>query len=350
MDMNDTSMMNPAIAGAQRKSGISGSTLKLIAIFTMMIDHTAATILDKTLIARGMFNLDPTDTTATMQFYAENGMIYAADMIMRLIGRIAFPIFCFLLVQGFLYTRNVTKYAIRLALFAAISEIPFDLAFNNHILEYGYQNVFFTLLIGLLTLISFRFLQQKVEDSQDEKPWLPVLAVLGAIATGSYVTFKMHSFVTMMAGVFRQIGVSNAEPGIGIAAVFAIIFTVIALIVYAVMCKKSSLQVASLRFADLLLLMIGMAAADLLKTDYSGFGVLTVAVVYGLRRSNVKAMLGACVTLTVMSAMEITSFVDLIIIRFYNGTRGLNLKYIFYAFYPVHLFILYLICKAMKIA
>lgn len=348
MDRNDTSMMNPAVA--QRKSGISGSTLKLIAIFTMMIDHTAATILEKTLIARGMFKLDPTDASATMQFYADNGLIYAADMIMRLIGRIAFPIFCFLLIEGFMHTRNVTKYAIRLALFAAISEIPFDLAFNNHILEYGYQNVFFTLLIGLLTLISFRCLQQKVENSQEEKPWLPVLAVLGAIATGSYITYKMHSFVTILAGTFRQLGVSNAEPGTGAAVVFAIVTTIIAFIIYAIMCKKISLQAASLRFADLLLLMIGMTAADLLKTDYSGFGVLTVAVVYGLRSNPVKAMLGACVTLTVMSMMEITSFVDLIIIRFYNGTRGLNLKYIFYAFYPVHLFILYLICRAMKLA
>jgi hypothetical protein len=349
MDMNDTSTMNPVVSGAQRVRGISGSTLKLIAIFTMLIDHTAATILEKTLMARGMGLLNTTDTVALAQFYAENGLIYAIYMIMRLIGRIAFPIFCFLLVQGFLHTRNVTKYAIRLALFAAISEIPFDLAFNNKILEYSHQNVFFTLLIGLLTLISFQTLKQKVDNTQKGKPWLPVLAIVGALAIGGYVAFTMHSFVTAIANSVSEMGMISSTSGIGFSIVLAIVFTVIALIVYAVMCKKTSIQVASLRFADLLLLIIGMALADLLNTDYSGFGVLTVAVVYGLRKSYFRSMVGACITLTVMTTMEFTCFVNLIFIRFYNGTRGLNLKYIFYAFYPVHLFILYLICRAMNI-
>lgn len=348
MDVNGTTM-NPVANGAQRIKGISGSTLKLIAIFTMLIDHTAATILDKTLIARGLLSLDPTDTAAVMQFYADNGVIYGANIVMRLIGRIAFPIFCFLLVQGFLHTRNVTKYAIRLALFAAISEVPFDLAFKNRILEFSYQNVFFTLLIGLLTLIGFKTLKQKVDSSQENKPWLPVLAVLGAFAIGGYIAFSMHSLVTTIANTLSQMGIVNADLGIGFAIAFAIVFTVIALIIYAVMWKKTSLQVASLRFADLLLLVIGMAMAGLLKTDYAGFGVLTVAVVYGLRKSYFKSMLGACITLTVMTMMEITCFVNLIFIRFYNGTRGLSLKYIFYAFYPVHLLILYLICRAMNI-
>ncbi len=349
MDMNDTPTMNPIVSGAQRVRGISGSTLKLIAIFTMLIDHTAATILDKTLIARGMYSLNPTDTVAVAQFYADNGWIYAINIIMRLIGRIAFPIFCFLLVQGFLHTRNVTKYAIRLALFAAISEIPFDLAFKNKILEYSYQNVFFTLFIGLLTMIGFQTLKLKVDSIQEKKPWLPVLAVMGTLAIGGYVAFTMHSFVMAVANSVSALGVISSNPGIGFSIVLAIVFTVIALIVYAVMCKQTSLQVASLRFADLLVLIIGMSLANLLHTDYSGFGVLTVAVVYGLRKSYFRSMVGACITLTVMTMMEFTCFVNLIIIRFYNGTRGLNLKYIFYAFYPVHLLILYLICRAMNI-
>jgi hypothetical protein len=95
--------------------------------------------------------------------------------------------------------------------------------------------------------------------------------------------------------------------------------------------------------------MAGMYLADILMTDYSGFGVLTIAVIYGLRKSHFKAMLGGCVTLTLMSIGEFTCFIDLLLISHYNGKRGLNLKYIFYAFYPVHLFLLYLVCYFMKL-
>ncbi|HHV11132.1 MAG TPA: hypothetical protein GXX75_12720 [Clostridiales bacterium] len=355
MDMNDASMMDPGMATAGRKRGISGSTLKLIAIFTMLIDHTAATILQNTLVARGMNNLDPTDVQATMQFYADNAFLNGAMMVMRLIGRIAFPIFCFLLVEGFLHTRNVTKYAVRLALFAAISEIPFDLAFNNKVLEGTHQNVFFTLLIGLLILIGFKTIKEKaehtkkVDNTEKVQPWLSILGVLGALAVGGYVALLIYKIMAVVGQTLNAMGLTTADTGIGAAVILGIVFAAVALVVYAIMCKKTSLQTASLRFADLFVLMIGMVVADLLRTDYSGFGVLTVAVVYGLRKSHFKSMLGACITLTIMTPMEITSFINLIFIRLYNGTRGLRLKYIFYAFYPVHLFILYLICRGANL-
>ena len=68
------------------------------------------------------------------------------------------------------------KYAMRLGLFALLSEIPFDLAFSSKILEFNYQNVFFTLFIGLLTMIAYRAVEEKEEWNQALKVILYILA------------------------------------------------------------------------------------------------------------------------------------------------------------------------------
>lgn len=95
-------------------------TLKLIALVTMIIDHYGA-------------------------IFHSNVAIY------RIIGRLAFPIYCFLLVEGYLHTSNIKKYGQKLLIFALISEIPFDFAFYNGI-HLSHQNIFFTLFIGLITM------------------------------------------------------------------------------------------------------------------------------------------------------------------------------------------------------
>lgn len=90
---------------AQKKSGISAAVLKWIAVVTMVIDHFAASVY--WLLPRydfGVYN------------------------IMRKIGRIAFPIYCFLLVEGFFHTRSRARYLRNCFLFALVSEIPFDMA------------------------------------------------------------------------------------------------------------------------------------------------------------------------------------------------------------------------------
>lgn len=162
------------------KRGISGSTLKLIAVITMIIDHTAAGILGRYLMISGIGSLDVNNMTAIEQWMLQNAQLYSIYNIMRMIGRIAFPIYCFLLVEGFEHTRNRTKYAARLLLFAAVSELPFDLLFNGKILEFGYQNVFFTLFLGLAVMMGLQW----VEEHMSGRPLVSTLLIVVVIVAG----------------------------------------------------------------------------------------------------------------------------------------------------------------------
>lgn len=100
---------------------ITSFDLRVIAIMTMIIDHIGA-------------------------------VFYSDVSIYRIIGRISFPIFAFLIVEGSYYTSNIRSYMNRLLCFAIISEIPFNLTFRKSFISLGNANVLFTLYAGLLTI------------------------------------------------------------------------------------------------------------------------------------------------------------------------------------------------------
>lgn len=100
---------------------IDRSVLKWIAVLTMVIDHVGA-------------------------------ILFPDQIWMRVIGRVAFPIYAYCLAEGFRYTSDYRRYLGRLALFAILSEIPFDLAFYGVPFSFAHQNVLFTLTLGLILL------------------------------------------------------------------------------------------------------------------------------------------------------------------------------------------------------
>ena len=103
----------------QRIQFLNGFHLKLIAICTMLIDHMGYTL-------------------------------FPGVMWLRCVGRVAFPIFCFLIAEGCVYTHDRKKYALRLLVFALLSEIPYNLMNSGMIWDPYDQNVLWTLLTGAL--------------------------------------------------------------------------------------------------------------------------------------------------------------------------------------------------------
>lgn len=135
-----------------KAAGISADALKWIALLTMLCDHAGA-------------------------------VLFVQYPVMRLIGRTAFPLFVWLLVEGFFHTSSRKKYLGRMAFFALVSELPFDLALYGRPDRQG-QNVFFTLSISLVMLV---FLERAMDACQrkrqaGEKAFLQTLAAVGTVA------------------------------------------------------------------------------------------------------------------------------------------------------------------------
>lgn len=253
------------------KRGITGSTLKMLAMITMLIDHIGAIILER-MAFKDYIAAMQQGTLAGFDYHTMDLGLVMLYQVFRFVGRLGFPIFCFLLIEGFMHTRNVKKYAGRLFLFALISEVPFDLGFTGTPFFMGYQNVFFTLFIGLSVMIAFRW----IEEKEDWKRGLRFLLSVLALAAG-------------------------------------------------------------------------MGVAYLLQSDYDWIGVLTIAVMYRFRYKRMLSAGLGCTVLTLTMPIEITAFLALIPIRMYNGRRGWNIKWLFYAFYPLHILLLYLIGYFMNL-
>lgn len=130
---------------------LNGNQLKLIAVITMLLDHTGY----------------------AMQRYIEEVMTMTSpglqeailvSNVLRTAGRISLPIFIFLLVEGFCHTSNQRRYLWRMGAFALLSEIPFDLMLTGEIWYPSYQNIFFTLFLALCMLMALQEIGHRFHD------------------------------------------------------------------------------------------------------------------------------------------------------------------------------------------
>lgn len=141
--------------------------LKTIALATMIIDHYGA-------------------------------IFQSGHNIYRIIGRIAFPVYCFLLVEGYFHTSDVKKYGKRLLLFAIVSEIPFDLAFYGKV-GFAHQNIFFTLFIGLAAIY---FIENKEGKYNFDKSL--VIAAAGILAMVLSVDYSIMGVIYILSFYFTR--------------------------------------------------------------------------------------------------------------------------------------------------
>jgi len=309
------------------KKGLTSFAIKVIAIVTMLIDHCGAVFVERRLsiIKETVPNYEGDPTYVALNI---------TDGIMRSIGRIAFPLFIFLLIQGFMHTRNRLKYAIRLGLFALISEVPFDMAFRNTYFTMSYQNVFFTLFLGFLFMCVADFIYKK-----HIAPWLGYVSiVLNSVFIGFFCVM-----------IVNTIGYTkfNTTPFANLGALVAVaVFAAITVIVEILVCRKKPFEELSRLALSITVLILLMFVAGLLYTDYNVGGVLAIAVAYACRESKTKTIVGAVITLALTCGfIEAVAIVDYFIVAKYNGERGKSMKYFFYAFYPCHLLIIALIAK-----
>jgi hypothetical protein len=202
---------------------------------------------------------------------------------LRCAGRLAFPIFAFLIGEGYCHTRNLRAYALRLAAFALISEIPFNLLYSNQIFDPDGQNIFFTLLIGLLAIFAV--------DSIDKRGG----------ATGAAPPSGLLRLSPVFAGMLaaEMLHMDYGAFGVAVIAVLHL-------------CRAN--RAKALGLAAFACAFVG-AASWMLSASEPGMGAVAA----------------------LPSATEALAALAAIPLYFYNGRKGAPMKYFFYAFYPLHI-------------
>lgn len=158
-------------------NGLSGAALKYIAFLSMLIDH-----VNKALIYPNL----------------NGGMLLKVSNLFDIIGRIAFPIFVFLLVEGFFKTKNRKKYLLTLLFFAVISEVPFDMFTTGTYYNVNWNNIMFTLAMILVMLWIIDVLKEKM-SSLPKALWylvsVLIVAVMCLAAMNAGVDYEHHAIL-----------------------------------------------------------------------------------------------------------------------------------------------------------
>jgi hypothetical protein len=173
----------------KRYQVLDGTMLKMIAMISMVFDHAGDIFLP--------------------------GVMWP-----RMIGRLAMPIFSFCIAEGYIHTHDKKNYLLRIGMFALISEIPFDLAFERKV-GFSHQNIMLSFFLAVAALM----LYDRGEENSERKHSPVVKNVLGVcvVAAISVLSFLLRADYTFFAViavflfyVFRK-GHPLIRAGVGVA-------------------------------------------------------------------------------------------------------------------------------------
>ncbi len=289
--------------------GLNAGNLKMIALFCMVTDHMTVGIFWPWL--------------CTLIGKPEYKIFYSVYLILRMLGRPAFPIFAYFIVEGYSYTKSKIKYALRLFVIAAISEIPFDLAIKHKMYYPNYQNVFWTLLAALLTVWAADEIQKNLKNV--------------------YFSFILRFAITNASFAIMQFAAKSDYGALGVCAVTAVFYS-----------KKDEKALALSTFCCSLLMNyfsdFTMGDPDnMYNVALSLFGIILFAYYMRFRSGKERNMAECCSVVCANGADELFSFVNVYLMTKYNGERGKMPKWFFYIFYPAHFAVIAILGKALHL-
>ncbi len=206
------------------------------------------------------------------------------------VGRLAFPIFAFMIAEGFHYTKSRKKYALRMLIFAAVTEIPFNLVVSGKLIYLPHQNVMWTFLLSILLLTLY-------ENIKQEK--------------SAVMRFFAYPVITVIFMVIAVLGMVDYNA-IGIITVALFYFT-----------RTENTDKASKKAVCYTIQLVVMCMLNVMISSVPDYGIQIAPDLY----------------------LSIQSFAVLALplIWLYNGKQGCYNKYIkwgYYLFYPVHCLVL----------
>lgn len=204
----------------------------------------------------------------------------------NLIGRIAFPIFAFQISEGYVHTKNLKKYFIRLLIFAVASQIPFYIFLQKFIPNSAASlNIFFTLLLGLLCMVVYNYFSSSENNHfQYQIFGIKVGKIIGIL------------FTLLIACIGELLNVDYGAWGV--------------IVIFAFYLFKNNKLAMIISFICLCVI-------------YYGYRI----ILYGFYLQYVY--------------LAIATILPIIFIGLYNGKQGYKIKYLMYLFYPAHLLLLY---------
>ena len=221
-------------------SGLSNNALKIIAMVSMLIDHV------------GM-------------------QIFPQYKIFRIIGRLAFPIFSYMIAEGCFYTRNRKKNILLMAGLGLGCQAVYTIVCHSF-----YMNILLTFSLSVITIFA-------IDEFIEKKNKVSLLCVSGVVLSV-----------------------------ICVSLIFPVVF------------KENGFDI-----------------------DYGFLGVLLPVAVYYSHNKTAKIISAAAVLVLmafISGSIQFFSLLSIPLLMLYNGKRGkLNMKYVFYIFYPAHLVVIYLI-------